>query len=607
MPGIHLIRAIEGSTSPEGWHARLDDLLHDNQYVREDVYADDSTGLSVTRYPDYPVTSLRSKDCLIVLEGRLYGLSAEEVLRELEVLSVVIFDNRDDSRSVLRQWLLNHDGDFVIAMRHKRSGQWAVFNDHLGRLPLYYCRTGDVECLSREIGLVARLRDKPSLDQIGAAQYLTFGYPLGGRMLWQDVERLAPATLVRWDQKGRPSRRTAVQVYNFERTVPVTSTEAAAGFLAEHFVSACRYRADSEGRNLLSLSGGLDSRAVAIGLQEAGCDFTAVTFRHTSQPDSPDLNIARRLAEKLELQWQQVDLPAPPAGDVQKIFRLKDGLINSSQAYDVSYFAQLEGRFGRNFIHFSGDGGDKTLPDLQPRKRFTSLPELAVYILQRHQLMPLPLAGSLAGVTIDEFLDDLISLLRSYPEASLNHKYVHFMIYERAVHWLFEGEDRNRCNFWSCTPFYSPSYFSLAMSYPSELKKNHLLYREFLYRLSPQAAQVVDAGKGLALTDPAYGRKIALTSWAARYPRPARALQVLFNRPQGYHAEDTIVRILNEQLLPGGAVGERLDVDVLHRLAKRPGRLSRDSFQNLFALVAAVVERIGRPAAAWHPSDEIFS
>jgi len=604
VPGIHFIRSGDRALLGKELDVLLSNQLHDDDYRLEDVYTDATCRLTLTRYPHYPVSVVDTPDCLIVLEGRLYGLSDNKVQADLKNLSESVFKDDDCTEESVGSWLLTHDGDFVVVMRHKQSGRWAFLNDALGRLPVYYHRRSNFECLSREIGLVTRLPESRTADLMSMAQYLLFGFPLGSRMLWNGVKRLAPATLMRWDT-GQ-AEQSVINVFDFEKQSSSASVAVAAESLVEHFLSACKSRSDGNIHNLLSLSGGLDSRSVAAGFIKAGCDFKAATFGQSAEPPSAELRIAQQLAAGLKLDWEQIDLAAPGGRDVRAIFRLKDGLINSSQAYDVAYFAQLRTRYGRDLVHFSGDGGDKTLPCLRPELKFSTTRKLANYILERHRLMKIREVAKLTHLSVGDIIDELTILLDAYPETSFAGKYVHFIIYERAVHWLFEGEDRNRCAFWSCTPFYQHKFFVSAMTCPDKIKKGHLLYREFLRRLSPVATDIVDAGRGLALGDPAYARRIAVAVRAARHPKLVRLGNSLLHRGVSYPAEAAVVKCLRQEIQSEEVLGETFDKDTLRLLAEHPNRIGQTAMDNLLALSSTVIENIGENPSAEYLSDDEF-
>ena len=120
-------------------------------------------------------------------------------------------------------------------------------------------------------------------------QYLLFAFSLGSRTLIENVRRVKRASLFYW---APGSREVIVGTlhemnYDFEEHAG-RSLGSNIGNLIELLGSACRDRAnygDME-ENVVSLSGGLDSRAVAGGLKRSGIPFQAITYmdyRKTAQ------------------------------------------------------------------------------------------------------------------------------------------------------------------------------------------------------------------------------------------------------------------------------------------------------------------------------------
>jgi asparagine synthase (glutamine-hydrolysing) len=103
------------------------------------------------------------------------------------------------------------------------------------------------------------------------------------------------------------------------------------------------------------------------------------------------------------------------------------------------------------------------------------------------------------GIRASDIWDDLEAHVSGYPEKDLAQKYVHFLLYERAFKWLFEGEDRNRCFFWAVAPFYGTAIFDYAMGCRDEQKKHYRLYRSVLMTLSPSIAAINNANWGFPI------------------------------------------------------------------------------------------------------------
>src|SRR6185295_17601737 len=132
--------------------------------------------------------------------------------------------------------------------------------------------------------------------------------------------------------------------------------------------------------------------------------------------------------------------------------------------------------FGRGIVFFTGDGGDKVLPDLRSRVDPGDADGAAEALLRRHQIMPLEPVTAMTGISRVDIVLELRDRLNSYPEQQWIDRCVHFEIFERAFKWLFEGEDRNRGFVWSTAPFYAAPFFVAAMRYGSRHKAYRALY-----------------------------------------------------------------------------------------------------------------------------------
>ena len=94
---------------------------------------------------------------------------------------------------------------------------------------------------------------------------------------------------------------------------------------------------------MVSLSGGLDSRAVAAGLRREEIPFTAATFLNSQQTNAADVRVASRVAEALGVEWQLFH-PRPPQGkDLVQLLDLKSGANNLRMSFILPFFHQLTG------------------------------------------------------------------------------------------------------------------------------------------------------------------------------------------------------------------------------------------------------------------------
>lgn len=546
MPGLHFISTNNRTLQNDEVLNVLKQLEHDKYYKSAINHSDNSTIIGSNYYEYYPIRKFETEKYLIFLEGHIYNKN--DLKSELQQLANIIFSHKDNIEEKIRTWLMEQDGEFLILLQNKENGCWGIINDVLGRLPLYFYNDDENLILSREIRFITSVVDNLKIDKIGLAQYLYFGYGLNNRTFIHNIERLPPASFLYLSENSKLLNKKTVYRFNFEEKNNSKSIDDTVKLLEDELITACKNRATSERNNILSLSGGLDSRVVAVGLNKSGTPFNSFTFESDLPIESSDLVCAREVAEKLKLTWEKILLKPAYGKDIKFILDIKGGMNIISNALYMPFIRELENRYDKNIMFFSGDGGDKLLPNLLPLKKLKNIDQLTKYIMRREKLIPFQLISSWLGVSLEDFVDELQIRLSSYPETDFNQKYVHFMIYERAMRWLFEGEDCNRCSFWATTPFYSLNFFKTSMSVPDDEKKYHKLYKKFLHHISQEAALVNDAKRNKSVLSDSYKREQQIISAINKYPRIADTIKSYTQKQSSYDKNSLHIKLLKSCL-----------------------------------------------------------
>jgi asparagine synthase (glutamine-hydrolysing) len=257
-------------------------------------------------------------------------------------------------------------------------------------------------------------------------------------------------------------------------------------------------------------------------------------------------------------------------------------------AFVLPFLRDLKSDFGTEATHFTGDGGGKVLVDLRPTRRLRSIQAVVEYTLHRNALLPAEVACDLAGVKPSDFMDAFAECIASYPEHRGEDRNIRFLLKGRGARGSFEGEDRNRCYFWSTTPFYAFEFFRLAMAVPQSRKSGHRLYSRFLRHLGPSVADLPRAGKvpagsaGHRLARSA--RRVAFRSGLIekiyRFVRPART----------YSSEHdpAVVDCLQSQVDHCEAVRDQLSADSLNALVAEPVWLSSIQLRTLLTVTSCI-------------------
>jgi asparagine synthase (glutamine-hydrolysing) len=502
MPGIHLCvcrRAVAPRLHPQ--LLRVLELIQAHRsHPAGDMAPDPGVFLATTGRSDYPLLTIDGERSCAVLEGYVYNANPRAVRGDLESLASRIADG-DEAGPLVRQWVETAHGDYVSAIVAPDRRSLHVFNDVLGRLPLYVYRDSDVWLISREVKFIAASMPRLRYDRLGIAQALCFGYTLGDRTLVDGVRRIPAGTHLVIDLETLEGRWLRTRALNFDHgaeTIRVPA-ERAAGQLEERFVECCSWlrRSFADRPRVISLSGGFDSRAVAAGMRLADPDVCSATFDFFEDPhQSAEATVAEEVAQTLGIPWRFFPVREPSVEDMRELVRLKEGMNYVLMASILPFFEELSRVHGPRMVYYTGDGGDKVMYDLRPRESIRTLEALAKTVVRKNSRLTWKQSAALAGIGTDAFREALMERLRAYPEEDLRDRYVHFLYANRLSNWLGQGEDRNRCFFWSASPFMMTPVFDYANRVCPEAKRSDRFYSRFLEVLSPQCAGIVHAGFG---------------------------------------------------------------------------------------------------------------
>lgn len=591
MVGSLLVCALTGKLAGSPPQACLPETVRTltQTWEARTVWQGDQYRLSYWKYDAYPICSFETQDFFLYLEGRLYGLSTSQVRSKL--LHLAHAAASPDAPNALAGCLEDLDGDFLIFIFNKTTNTIFVINDLFARLPAYYYQDRHTLVIARNIDQVLENSPKTCLDSMSLAQYLVFGFPLGPRTLFQDIYTLPPASLLTIDLPQSRATLAPVLRHNLEdKKYAVQTLAVNAGHLVELFRSACARRLGAAGPNVVSLSGGLDSRAVAACLSQAHQGAAAASFLDYQGDNHGDFQVARQVAAHLHLPWYSFQLAPPREQEVDALLHLKQGANSLEMSFILDFLARLQRTFGADLTYFTGDGGGDTLGESRPYRHLGSFPDLLHYLVQRYQIFPLEVAASLTGVPAQDLLAAAADLVAAYPETAPARKYQHFFCMEVAVKQYNEGEDRNRQYFWSVSPFYALPFFTYALACPDHQKLGLRLYRTFLDILSPGLSRLPYANWGAPLGSLKFACLYAAKSLSRMRPDLTRRLKRLLAPPTNHTHQFFPSQALKKQVLASPCLTAYLDEAALKNLMQNIDTLSVGQKWTLFTLTSLMGE-----------------
>jgi asparagine synthase (glutamine-hydrolysing) len=208
-----------------------------------------------------------SGDVIAWVDGECYNLP--------QALSSMGWTEQAASPRSLEEWLvyayqrgrldalLRHvDGVFSAAIHDQQGRKLLLITDRHGLRPLYrYQRGGTLAWSSRVRALAALPRFDRTVDATSCSCFLDLGYLLGEHTWFEHVRLCRPASVYEYGiDAGRLEQH---HYWTWQAITPIAcSFEDTVDALFEHFMEAVRQRIDLDRRTGLSLSGGLDSRAI---------------------------------------------------------------------------------------------------------------------------------------------------------------------------------------------------------------------------------------------------------------------------------------------------------------------------------------------------------
>jgi hypothetical protein len=197
------------------------------------------------------------------------------------------------------------DGAFALVRHDEDRSAITVATDPFGMQHLYVAETGGrIYVSTSAIALAKFLRATPSAFDVFT--YIRIGRNLGANTHWPGVERILPGTClsvangkVERSSYWRPAPDDSVRRLPFKRAVE-HCTEVAVETVRSHLGNGTATWRWSD------LTGGFDSRLLALVLERAGVSFRANTV---GPEDSEDVVVASRLAREAGWDWTRFELP----------------------------------------------------------------------------------------------------------------------------------------------------------------------------------------------------------------------------------------------------------------------------------------------------------
>ncbi|MCR0329249.1 asparagine synthase-related protein [Dysgonomonas capnocytophagoides] len=375
-------------------------------------------------------------------------------------------------------------GSFSGAVYDKINDVWTIFNDHLGDKPVFYFYDKQFIVSSSINDIVNTLVENNiefELNNTAVYDMLTYGYMAnnkGTETYIKNVFRLEPGSYI----KISNNKFRKKQYYRFTNSKNILfdkSEEEIIDMLDLKFRSAVKLQFEKDKeygyKHICELSGGLDSRMTTWVAKEMGYNnIVSICF---SKSDYLDETISKKIANDLKIEYLFKSL------DDGNFLRLLDEVVFENYGLSI----------------YSGTAHEKSMIDYI---NFESLG-----ILHSGQLGDANLGGSLGT---DNNLAKISRPMGLYSKILSDKIVINEDEFENVEMYLmyirgFSGalcSQISSCNYTeNMSPFTDVDFFEYCMRIPYSLRKNHYIYKKWILKKYPSAADYIWEKTGCKLND----------------------------------------------------------------------------------------------------------
>lgn len=391
------------------------------------------------------------------------------------------------------------DGEFNIAVFERDRRRISLFSDGLGSYPLYYWNTPTGFYFGSEKKCVLAACHRPrSLDPIALLQPFVHQHNLGDRTLIDGLKRMPPSSQVIVED-GR------LAIHSYGSQIHDRSDYSDADGLLDAWGHRLRVatqkRLTSNRRLLISLSSGLDSRAVSCALDREWRPVSARTMGHL---DSFEVRYAAQIADALHFDHVIEDSLQFKFSDVihQIIWRtdgetdFRNGLSMAAHASSRSLGDDIMG----GWLGDVTSGAHLRPFMLRPMKRVDFVGKVFRWYVQ-HTPEQLQL------VFRKEFLREQWPMVKqafveSYaPYRDLPNPNAHEMwdIRNRQTRMTVSSMPVDSYLFGKVRPFFDRQYLQFAMSIPLKWRVGQNLYKSLINRIGPEIRSIPNGNTNVRL------------------------------------------------------------------------------------------------------------
>lgn len=258
-------------------------LKHFDSYVDDELYHDmhiyaSRTHLGIINQGKQPY----------IFGGRFFSWMEGEFYNQKELKAKYNVISATDNELLVNiyhttksfEFLKDVDGYYAAVLYDNKENTSHLITDRYGFKPLYWgLINGDLVWSSELKGILGHADFKPAIDKEAVEEFFDVGYLLENRTWFEDVELVPPASILSFYlEKSNVEIKHYWSWHNIKPIKGYIAEREIAEELGRLFQESVRKRVNNEERMGITLSGGLDSRAILAAVPEDYKPLHTFTF-----------------------------------------------------------------------------------------------------------------------------------------------------------------------------------------------------------------------------------------------------------------------------------------------------------------------------------------
>lgn len=466
MPGIY---GLVNSNNPGGNLGKMAATMRlYNHFIQDEMFDDDCVAASRVHTGQVgEVESPARRDGNVIwIEGEAYNIDKVSDELELEAGSLSTLLLGAEQNGDLDKCLNKLDGYFCAVIYNAKERKLKLISDRYGMRLLYWYYRNGVLAWGSEVKAILAVDDlDKSVDPTSYDSFMDLGYLTNERTWFEHIKLIKPATVIEYDiQKDRLRQ---YHYWKWSEIEPSTLTfDEAVDELGLRFIEAVRRRFSPQERIGISLSGGLDSRAIFAAIDHLYPDYRGYAYTF-GIPGCDDIKIAEQVISRSK-NWRHEKFHFSAANwfepRIERVWNT-DGMKDMMHMHGSEFAPEIATNIDVNLNGYLGDavlGGSYLSSDRHLNRRADEVITSKLY-------------GSYAEGYSDEFYD-------------IEH-YDNFMYMVRGRRLINYGTANILPWVGQRKPFFDNSIVELIFGLPDEFRAYNRLYSAMLQRFFPKYFQ----------------------------------------------------------------------------------------------------------------------